>query len=141
MIKNYNILLMLSFVAVLLVGCNATNRATKKIERIVAKHPELVRVDTVKVLEQIVTTEYRDSIVVEKTDTVVIENEKWRVKIVDRVDSFFVDVYIPSDTVYKEVRVPYRTIEPIRIVKQKKDALAIAVIALCVLLFILLLRK
>lgn len=138
MIKNYTILIL---VAIFLVGCNATNRATKKIERIVAKHPEFVRIDTVKVMEQFVTTEYRDSVVVEKADTVVVENEKWRVKIIDRVDSFFVDVHIPSDTVYKEVMVPYRTIEPTKIVKQKKDALAIAVIALCVLLFILLLRK
>lgn len=93
----------------------------KRLDRLVKKHPELSRIDTVKVTDtfQVIvpgiradTNFTKPSFLSSLKDTIILQKEQLTVKIYEYRDYIFVEG--TCDTVYKtvirEVRVPYPTV-------------------------------
>ena len=111
--------------ALLLSGCKLTkeerrmNRATKKLEKLTAKYPELVRTDTIR--DTLHTNRVHiDTTFVWQSDTVEIERENLRVRIV-RLPGDSILINAECDTVFVPVKVPCDTIQPIRYEPSEKQ--------------------
>lgn len=109
-------LLFLSLI-VCLSGCSTTkemrksNRCAKKLERLVAKCPEIARTDTIRdTLTVQVPAVVHDTVVL-KADTIEISKDRWHVKIVTIKDSVMVSGGCDTDTLYVPVEVPCDTIQ------------------------------
>lgn len=92
----------------------------KKLARLVAKHPELVKTDTLTIRD----TVYFDRVEQHVTDvfivgdTVRIDTGRLHVRVVRLPgDSVFVSGVCDTDTVFTEIKVPCDTISPTKEVK------------------------
>lgn len=122
---NKIILILLS---IFLIGCNPfiskelrrKNKCNRKLERVTKKCPELLNKDTlvVNVDTTIVTKEVRvDTLVSTKHDTIEIAKDKFRVRIVNLIDTLLVEGGCDADTIIvtKTIRVPYNVVKPIEL--------------------------
>lgn len=109
------IVLLMMFIA----GCTPQ----KRLNRLVKKHPELSRIDTVKVTDtfQVMVPGIRADTNMQKAtflaslkDTIVLQKEQLTVKIYEYRDSIFLDAKCDTvhKTVIREVKVPYPTVTP-----------------------------
>ena len=115
---------------VLIVSCSPS----KRINRIVKKHPELLVSDTIKVIDTVIiesvqydtTTKFIEHKTVE-----VINNE--RVNLKYRYDTITNEIHhyveCKGDTIIKEVLVPYKQIQPVTMAKSMKFGIWIVIIA------------
>lgn len=92
---------------VVLVSCSAE----KRLQRLIKKHPELVKKDTVYVRDTVITESIKtDTFFVFKpyktTDTFYIEKEKLKVQIIRQRDTIRANAEVKSDTIYVEKKVP-----------------------------------
>jgi len=101
----------LNLLCLLLTSCGANyylNRAIAKDPTLLQR--ELVKVDTILITKEKVI---RDTIVTSKYDTINIVKDKLRLQIIKRVDTMFIDVVSPQDTIFftKEIAVDKIVIE------------------------------
>jgi len=111
--------------ALLLSGCKLTkeerrmNRATKKLEKLTAKYPELVRTDTIR--DTLHTNRVHiDTTFVWQSDTVEVYRDNLRVRIV-RLPGNSILIDAECDTVFVPVQVPCDTIQPVRYEPSEKQ--------------------
>jgi hypothetical protein len=88
-----------------LMSCSAQwhlKRAVKKDPTILEKDT-LVVTDTV-VVPPVVTT---DTVITKQQDTIVVEKERLKVKVIRNVDTLIIDAKCDSDTIVKQIEVPF----------------------------------
>ena len=96
------------------------NKCNRKLERVTRKCPELLTKDTLLVNfdTTIITNEVRvDTLVWSKLDTILVNKDRFHVKIVRINDTLRVSGGCDSDTIYinKVIRVPYDVVKPIKL--------------------------
>lgn len=123
------------------------NRASKKLERLVDKYPELLRTDTIFDTLKVSVPEVRIDTVVANSDTIRLVKDNWHVRIIYRGDSTLISG--GCDTVFLEipVKIPYDKIQPVIREKEnifesmKRGLIALIVIAFVVILLVAILKK
>lgn len=91
-----------------LMSCSAQwhlKRAVKKDPMILEKDT-LVVTDTV-VVPPVVTT---DTVITKQQDTIVVEKEKLKVRVIRNVDTLIIDAKCDSDTIVKQIEVPFEKV-------------------------------
>jgi|688.fasta_scaffold155226_2 hypothetical protein len=85
----------------------------KRLERLIRKHPELVRVDSVKIIDTIITQSVSiDTMQVMNTyDTFIVNRDRLTVQVIRHQDSIYVYGKCAGDTVVLERKIPVRIIE------------------------------
>jgi len=85
----------------------------KRLERLIRKHPELVRVDSVKIIDTIITQSVCiDTMQVMNTyDTFIVNRDRLTVQVIRHQDSIYVYGKCAGDTVVLERKIPVRIIE------------------------------
>jgi len=119
------------------------------MERLIAKHPELVMQDTINIKDTVITP----SVIADTsiglrtlTDTLILRKENLEVKVMKMHDTLYISGNCKSDTIYKTIKVP---VMKVKIIKPDKiDALidklpwiVIAGIMLILLIIFLVLRR
>ena len=92
---NYFIFLTLSF---LLFSCSPEYR----LHRLVTKHPELSRVDTIKTIDSVFVLGIKTDTVFHSSllkDTVTITKEKLQIRLIEINDTIYLDAVVEPDTV------------------------------------------
>jgi len=118
-----------------MVGCNPfiskdlriKNKCNRKLERVTKKCPELLKKDTLiaNLDTTIVTNEVRvDTLVSTKHDTIEIIKDKFRVRIVNLIDTLLVQGGCDADTIIvtRTIKVPYNVVKPIELTPFEKFA-------------------
>jgi hypothetical protein len=99
----------LCVIAILLMGCSKETRLANLIKR----NPELLVKDTITVTDTLITENIKTDTVLgieSLHDTVYITKDKLRIKTVRFKDSIFIEGECISDTVIKEIKVPFEKI-------------------------------
>ena len=110
---NYFILLTFSF---LLFSCSPQYR----LHRLVTKHPELSRVDTIKTIDTVIVPGIKTDTVFHSSvlkDTITITKEKLKIRLIEINDTIYLDAIVEPDTVIiiKEILVDRIVhIEPVK---------------------------
>lgn len=88
----------------------------QRLNRLVKKHPELVKVDTIKFTDTTFTiAHYSDTIVsllASRTDTIVLTKNNIITKVFTHRDSIFISSTALPDTIIKTISVPYEYVKP-----------------------------
>jgi hypothetical protein len=115
----------------------------KRLNRLVKKHPELIKVDTLSVHDTIhIETIKADTVFKDTTflrllrDTITVVNDRLRINTYHYRDSIFIEGECIGDTIIREIRVPYKYIQPVT--KVKTPAYIIILLVGLVILLILL---
>jgi len=103
--KNW---LALLITTILLNSCGAQWHLKKAIK----KDPTILEKDTVVVVDTLVTApvEVKDTITLEKRDTLVLTRDRLKLKIVRSFDTIAVEAECASDTIISTIRVPYEKV-------------------------------
>jgi len=94
-----------------LVACSPS----KRLARLVKKHPELVKVDTLRVHDTTITEHVRKDTVINWNtlyDTAYIVKDKLSIKVVRVNDSIYIRGACESDTIIKTINIPYSFVQP-----------------------------
>lgn len=85
----------------------------KRLDRLIRKHPELVRVDSVKIIDTVITQEISlDTMRVMNThDTFIVNRDRLTVQVIRHQDSIYVFGKCAADTVVIERNVPVKVVE------------------------------
>jgi hypothetical protein len=121
-----------------LVACSPS----KRLARLVKKHPELVKVDTLRVHDTTITEHVRKDTVLNWAtlyDTAYIVKDKLSIRVVRVNDSIYIRGECLSDTIYKTIEVPYNYVQPVK--KMKTPAYKFWLFILVLIGIILLLFK
>ena len=109
---------------ILLSSCGAQWHLKKAIK----KDPTILEKDTVVVVDTLVTApvEVKDTITLEKRDTLVLTRDRLKLKIVRSFDTIAVEAECASDTIISTIRVPYEKVVYIkqRTLKEKAQTWA-----------------
>ncbi len=92
----------------LLTSCSATwhlNQAVKKDPRILERDTLVVK-DTVVVPPVVIT----DTVTTRQHDTIVVEKDRLKVRIVKRLDTLIIEGQCDSDTIVRTIEVPYEKV-------------------------------
>lgn len=112
-------LITLILAAFILFSCNTTKQAQKRLERLKNNHSELFNADTIYqvVSDTLIVTvpEYVFDTIVEVSDSVVIETERFKTVIQVVKDSI---PYYIVDTKIKSVEVPVEVVDTLTIIKE-----------------------
>ena len=93
--KTYLILLTFSF---LLFSCSPQ----KRLHRLVTNHPELSRVDTIKIQDSVIVPGVKVDTVFHASvlkDTITITKEKLQIRLIEINDTIYLDAIVEPDTV------------------------------------------
>ena len=103
---------MMRWTLLLLVSVLTSCSAHYHLRRAVKKDPSILQKDTITVVDTVVSkpVELKDTVVLRQTDTVTIEKERLRVRIVRSFDTIRVDAICEADTIVSIVSVPYEKI-------------------------------
>jgi len=127
--KNLLILLLcISF-----VGCNPfiskelriKKRANRKLERLVKKYPELLKQDTASIIYDttiITSNPIIDTAISLQFDTITLEKDKLRLKLIKTTDTLLIDAECLPDTIrIKEfIKVPFNKVSTIELTTIEK---------------------
>ena len=97
----------------LLFSCSPT----KRFNRLIKKHPELIQTDTVirydTVKVKVPKVEFKDTFITQPIDTIEIEKERLKIKILRYYDTLTVDAKCDTVTIteIREVKVPVKYYE------------------------------
>ena len=82
------------------------------LKRAVKKDPTLLKTDTIAIVDTIVTppVTLTDTVTTRTQDTIVIQKDKLKVKVVRSYDTIMVDAICESDTIIQVVEVPVPSI-------------------------------
>lgn len=85
----------------------------KRLDRLIRRHPELVRVDSVKIVDTVITRDVSvDTMRVMNThDTFIVNRDRLTVQVIRHQDSIYVFGKCAADTVVIERNVPVRVVE------------------------------
>lgn len=85
----------------------------KRLDRLIRRHPELVRVDSVKIIDTVITRDVSvDTMRVMNThDTFIVNRDRLTVQVIRHQDSIYVFGKCSGDTVVIEKKVPVKIIE------------------------------
>ncbi|GAB4451228.1 MAG: hypothetical protein OHK0036_11420 [Bacteroidia bacterium] len=86
----------------------ASCSAEKRLQKLIKKHPELIKKDTVYIHDTVVTKEIQaDTVFVSKhsVDTFYLEKEKLKIQVIKQRDTIRVKAEVKSDTIYLEKKV------------------------------------
>ena len=115
----------------------------KRLNRLVKKHPELIKVDTLSVHDTIHTETIKADTVFKDTtflrllrDTITVVNDRLRINTYHYRDSIFIEGECIGDTIIREIRVPYKYIQPVT--KTKTPAYMIILLLGLIIILILL---
>ena len=99
------------YIVILLFLASCTPQ--KRLERLIRNHPELVRVDSLKIIDTIITQSVSiDTMQVMNTyDTFIVNRDRLTVQVIRHQDSIYVYGKCAGDTVVLERKVPVRIIE------------------------------
>ena len=99
------------FIAVLLLLVSCSPQ--KRLHRLIAKHPELTRIDTIKIQDSVfvpgtnVDTVFRPSLL---HDTVTITQEKLQIKLIEKNDTIYLNANVKPDTIIITKEIPVQKI-------------------------------
>lgn len=112
------IVVLLALLTAIFVFVLSSCSPQSRIQRIIDRHPELTIRDTIIDLDTFVTREtHVDSVfsMVQLTDTVAIEKENLKIKLLWKHDSIYVFGKVMADTIYVTEQIP---VEKIKYVKE-----------------------
>lgn len=117
----------------ILTGCNPfltkelrrKNKCNRKLKRVVDKCPELLKQDTAVYVYDttIITRNYKaDTIVSLNFDTITLEKDKLRLKLIKTTDTLIINAECLPDTIrIKEyIKVPFEKVQPIELTTYEK---------------------
>lgn len=83
------------------------------LQKAIQKDPTMLVQDTIVVKDTVVTkpTAVLDTVIISKIDTIEIVKNNFRVKIMRSFDTLIIDGGCESDTVFRNIEVPYTKIE------------------------------
>ena len=99
------------FIAVLLLLVSCSPQ--KRLHRLITKHPELTRIDTIKIQDSVfvpgtnVDTVFRSSLL---HDTVTITQEKLQIKLIEKNDTIYLNANVEPDTIVITKEIPVQKI-------------------------------
>lgn len=131
--------ILLLIIPILLVSCSPTAR----LARLVKKHPELVKSDTIfkadtTILEAVKTdTAFVNQIT---KDTIRITKDNLIIKYFNRGDTVFLSGEVKADTIVKLIPVKINSVNPIE-TKSNTDWWVIIVIIIGMIIILLLIKK
>ena len=87
-------------------------RAERKIEKITIKYPQLLKQDTIHETIEIITPAVKLDTIhrIIYGDTVYLDKDKLKVKYIIQNDTLLLSAECASDTIYKEVSIPFQQI-------------------------------
>lgn len=99
------------YLVILLLLASCTPQ--KRLDRLIRRHPELVRVDSVKIVDTVITRDVSiDTMRVMNThDTFIVNRDRLTVQVIRHQDSIYVFGKCASDTVIIERNVPVKVVE------------------------------
>jgi len=109
----------------------------KKLNRLVKKHPELIKVDTIKVHDTTITEHVRkDTMLSWATlyDTAYIFKDKLSIRVVRVNDSIYIRGECLPDTIVKTIEVPYNYVNVVKTDKKINHNLLIFIFFLLLLI-------
>ena len=88
------------------------SRAERKIEKITIKYPQLLKQDTIHETIEIITPAVKLDTIhrIIYGDTVYLDKDKLKVKYIIQNDTLLLSAECASDTIYKEVSIPFQQI-------------------------------
>jgi len=115
----------------------------KRLNRLVKKHPELIKVDTLSVHDTIHTETIKADTVFKDTtyftllrDTITVVNDRLTIRQYHYRDSIFIEGECKGDTLVREIRVPYKYVQPV-IRTKTPTYIIILLVGLTILLILL----
>lgn len=125
--------IILILLAILFTSCNPfttkelrrKNRANRKLEKVVSKYPELLKKDTASVVYDtlIITKPSKlDTILSFNFDTITLEKDKLRLKLIRTTDTLIVNAECLPDTIRIEtvVEVPFNKVQSVELTIYEK---------------------
>jgi len=75
----------------------------------VKKDPTILEKDTLVVTDTVVVPPVvtTDTVITKQQDTIVVEKERLKVKVIRNVDTLIIDAKCDSDTIVKQIEVPF----------------------------------
>lgn len=111
--------MLLGLIAILMLSsCGTTkemrraNRASKKLNNLVERFPELMQRDTIRDTINVFIPEVKLDTVVLKADTINLIKDRWRVRIITKTDSVYVSGGCDTVTVQVPIQIPVDRIHP-----------------------------
>lgn len=92
----------------LLTSCSAQWHLKKAVQ----KDPSILEKDTLVVTDTVVVPPVvtTDTVISKQQDTIVVEKEKLKVKVIRNVDTLIIDAKCDSDTIVQTIEVPFEKI-------------------------------
>jgi hypothetical protein len=89
-----------------------TCKPQQRLQRLIKKHPQLTAIDTIHIRHTTILPEirYREKYTTRPNDTIIIERERLKVEIIRNLDTLYIDVHQPADTIREMIKVPVETI-------------------------------
>lgn len=135
---------MISLILLLIVSCTAQQR----LNRLLRNHPELLKNDTIRIVDTLVREEsLHDTVFSVKFDTLTFYRDKVKVTLVRVVDTVTMTVLREADTIINRYTVPiqkiqiYETPEPVKHPKPKQLLYIAGLILFSLFLILLALKK
>ncbi len=106
---NFKKIIFFSVITLLFASCSPQ----KRLHRLVTKHPELTRIDTIKIQDSVfvpgtkVDTVFRSSLL---HDTVSITQEKLQIKLIEKNDTVYLNAEVKPDTIIVTKEIPVQKI-------------------------------
>jgi len=89
------------------------NRATKKLEKLTMRFPELMRPDTLRDTVAAIVMDVRIDTTFLKVDTITVQKDRLRVQVITEHDTVRIIGECLGDTIYVPVKIPVETIQPV----------------------------
>ena len=89
------------------------NRATRKLERLTMRFPELLKPDTIRDTIHAIVTDIRLDTVLAKADTITVTKDRLRIRVITDRDTVRVTGECLGDTIYVPVEIPVDRIQPV----------------------------
>ena len=109
----------LIFVIFVAASCSTTkemrraNRATKKLEKLTMRFPELMRPDTLRDTVAAIVMDVRIDTTFLQVDTITVQKDRLRVQVITEHDTVRIIGECLGDTIYVPVKIPVETIQPV----------------------------
>jgi len=96
-------------VKLILVSSLMSCSAQWHLKRAVKKDPTILEKDTLVVTDTVVVPPVvtADTVITKQQDTIVVEKERLKVKVIRNVDTLIIDAKCDSDTIVKQIEVPF----------------------------------
>ena len=90
------------------------NRATRKLEKLTMRFPELLQRDTIRDTIPAIVTDVRLDTVLLKADTITVQKDRLRVRVITERDTVRITGECFGDIIYVPVEIPVEKIQPVQ---------------------------